>query len=328
MKNIFTFMASALLATSAWAGVITLDMTRPLNPATIEYDANTGVWTNVYNDTDYFWLEFSVDGGTFMLSHLLSGESWGGSYWDGFTPAIGGDMTDYGQPGSTGSWTTNFGGCMAGGGAVITEGGVVADPAEPYFVCYASIPWDPEMPIAAQVMFVDMQGNTEFEPVGVYVSNHPWPYYGCEHGDGFGRAFEEGDHFDLIAHGVTADKSEKTVELRLVEFVNGQLRAVNDWTFFDLSGLGKVESVYFTMNSTDVGDYGMNTAAYFCMDKFQVKADDSPSTAVEDLNADKQVAAVKYVNLAGQCSDVPFDGVNVVVTTHTDGTVSTAKVIR
>ena len=327
MKKFFTLSAIVLMSATAWADVINLDLTKSLNPATIEYNEN-GIWTGTYNDVDYTWLEFGDENGEFMLSHLIDGEgaSWGGYYWDGFTLAIGGDQTDYGQPGSSGTWTTKFGGCMAGGGCVINaDGTVTADPAEPYLVAYYSN-WAMEGP-SNQVMFVDPDGITSFEPVGVYVCNHPWPYYGCEHGDGFGRPFAEGDYFELVAHGVAMSGSEKTVSMNLVEFSNGELRAANDWTFFDLSGLGIVESVYFTLNSTDVGDYGMNTAAYFCMDKFQVKGEKDP-TAVEDINAGKQITGVQFVNLAGMTSDKPFDGVNVVVTSYSDGTTSTSKVMK
>ena len=51
-------------------------------------------------------------------------------------------------------------------------------------------------------------------------------------------------------------------------------------------------------------------------------------TAVNDVNVNKAVAGVKYYNLAGVESDQPFDGVNVVVTTYTDGTKAAAKVIK
>lgn len=326
MKKIFTFATCALMAAAAWADVITLDLNKPLNPATIEYGDNN-VWTGCYNDVDYTWLEFEAQDGEFLLSHLIDGEgaSWGGYYWDGFTPAIGGDKTDYGQPGSGGSWTVNYGGCMAGGGCVINEdGSVTADPSQPYLVAYYSS-WAAAGP-SNQVMFLS-QGKSLFTPVGVYVCNHPWPYYGCLHGDGGARPFAEGDYFELTAHGVAIDGNETTVSINLVEFSNGQLQAANDWTFFDLSDLGEVESVYFTLNSTDVGNFGMNTAAYFCMDKFQVNEDDA-STALADVQADKTVAAVQYVNLAGMTSDKPFDGVNVVVTTFADGSVTTAKVIK
>ena len=420
MKKIFTFAVSALMASAVWAGVITLDISKPINPATLEYGAN-GVWTECYNDEDYTWLEFGDENGEFMLSHLIDGEgaSWGGYYWDGFCPAIGGDQTDYGQPGSSGTWTTNFGGCMAGGGCVINaDGSVTADPNQPYFVAYYSS-WAYEGP-SNQVMFMDKDGNTTFEPVGVYVCNHPWPYYGCEHGDGFGRPFVEGDYFELTAHGVAADGGETTVSMNLVEFVNGELHAANDWTFFDLSSLGEVESVYFTLNSTDVGDYGMNTAAYFCMDKFQVKGEDSAEeytpviprvtsdiqasfvtvkgvidgdaadhgivtlyqivgtrerveignpenftrededydvaivaeaiydngevltsdpvvvnipkkeddpTSINEMMGGKTVASVRYFNVAGQEMQ-EANGMTIVVTTYTDGTTSTTKVVK
>jgi hypothetical protein len=51
-------------------------------------------------------------------------------------------------------------------------------------------------------------------------------------------------------------------------------------------------------------------------------------TAVEEVNADKTVASVAYYNLAGQQSQQPMDGMNIVVTTYTDGSTTTAKVIK
>ena len=51
-------------------------------------------------------------------------------------------------------------------------------------------------------------------------------------------------------------------------------------------------------------------------------------SAVEEVNAGKTVASVNYYNLAGQKSAQPVDGVNIVVTTYTDGTRTTAKVIK
>ena len=51
-------------------------------------------------------------------------------------------------------------------------------------------------------------------------------------------------------------------------------------------------------------------------------------TAVEHVTVVNEVAAVRYINVAGQESDTPFAGVNIMVTTYTDGTTSTMKVIK
>jgi hypothetical protein len=51
------------------------------------------------------------------------------------------------------------------------------------------------------------------------------------------------------------------------------------------------------------------------------------SSVVENLS-EKTVNNVKYINVAGMESNVPFEGVNIKVTTYNDGTTSTSKVIK
>ena len=70
--------------------------------------------------------------------------------------------------------------------------------------------------------------------------------------------------------------------------------------------------------------------------KFYVKKQEIPvswsksvATAIDDVNAvGAQVASVRYIGVNGVESDKPFQGVNVVVTTYTDGTRTTAKVVK
>ena len=52
------------------------------------------------------------------------------------------------------------------------------------------------------------------------------------------------------------------------------------------------------------------------------------ATAVEDVAASKEVASVKYYNLAGVESETEFNGINVKVTTYADGTKKAIKVIK
>ena len=50
-------------------------------------------------------------------------------------------------------------------------------------------------------------------------------------------------------------------------------------------------------------------------------------TGVEQLTAGKAVQSVTYCDLAGRMSNRPLQGVNIVVTRYTDGTVRTSKAI-
>lgn len=54
----------------------------------------------------------------------------------------------------------------------------------------------------------------------------------------------------------------------------------------------------------------------------------NPATDVNGINAGKEVQSVQYVNAMGQVSDRPFDGVNIIVTRYTNGTVTTTKELR
>lgn len=52
------------------------------------------------------------------------------------------------------------------------------------------------------------------------------------------------------------------------------------------------------------------------------------ATGVNDVNSAKEVKGVSYFNMMGVESAQPFDGVNIMVTTYTDGTQSATKVLR
>ena len=65
--------------------------------------------------------------------------------------------------------------------------------------------------------------------------------------------------------------------------------------------------------------------------KWSTTLSDNPDdvvTGLYNLDLNKEVSKVTYVNLMGVESDRPFEGVNIVVTRYTDGTVSTYKVIK
>jgi len=337
MKQIFTFAAIAMMATTMWADkLVTTDLSQPTNPATITYNEDNHAWSETYNDAEqYKWVTY----GNVMFSHLYGGygSSYGGYYWDGQVPALGGDDTDYGvdEDGNvTGSndWVTHAWGCMANGGVQLDENGDVvvnadgtaqSDADQPYIVSYWGY-WG----YGEQTNIIKFADDKAYTIDGVWVCNSPWAYYATVHGDGFARAFAEGDNFTIHAFGVAEDGTEKEQSFALVEYADDELNAANDWTFFDLKDLGKVKSVYFTVTSTDSGSYGNNTSNIFCLGAVTYIVEEGDVTGITSTTIDRQVASTHYVNLAGQHSAQPFDGVNIVVTTYTDGTTTTAKVIK
>ena len=281
---------------------ITLDLTNPANPPEFTYTPN-GYWTETYNDADFTFFESQM----FMFSHLIAGEGAGfwGAYWDGFTVSKNGSNQDYGQ-GSSGGWIAEQWGCMAGGGIKTDADGRVVKDANgkveveqdvPYLVGYWGFHMEeewwymhfgnlpPEPTHCFQTLFNDGQ---TYEAVGVYVNNHPWPYYGNINGDGFARPFEDGDYFHLIIHGLDANWEETgdSVVHVLAEFKDGELKQSADWEWVDLSSLGEVGGFYYTMRTTDFDYYGPRTAVYFCMDKLQVRVP-APVTGVV-LNTHEQ----------------------------------------
>ena len=52
------------------------------------------------------------------------------------------------------------------------------------------------------------------------------------------------------------------------------------------------------------------------------------NSGIEIVGADKEIDNVRYINVAGMESEIPFDGVNIVITTYTDGTTTTRKIME
>jgi len=283
MKKIFTLLLIFASVCNLYAGsddIITLDLSKSLNPEVISYTTE-GYWTETYNDVDYPFIDFEF----FSFSHLIDGEgsSWGGMAWDGFTVSKSGDNTNYN--GEYGWEYSQQWGNMAGGGIKTDENGdilkgedgkVTVEKGIPYLVAFYS---DWTMEYCLQTILAKSiltESNASYKAVGVYINTSPWPYYSNIEGDGYARAFEEGDYFKLFIHGLDENLEDngKVVEYILAEFTDGVLIQSPDWEWIDLSGLGEVYGFYYTMETTDIGMYGTNTAMYFCLDKLQVKKSD------------------------------------------------------
>ena len=47
---------------------------------------------------------------------------------------------------------------------------------------------------------------------------------------------------------------------------------IKDWTSIDLSSLGVADSISFTVASSDIGQFGINTPTYICIDNVRTNA--------------------------------------------------------
>lgn len=111
---------------------------------------------------------------------------------------------------------------------------------------------------------------------GAYITNATYGYLSMRDGDMFAKKFggnsgNDPDWFKLTVKGwhngveVPSRPSLYLADFRFAD--NAQDYILRDWTWFDLSALGNVDSFQFLLTSSDTGQFGMNTPAYFCLDR-------------------------------------------------------------
>ncbi len=144
--------------------------------------------------------------------------------------------------------------------------------------------------MGTQPTLIEANGNA-FTPTGCYVTNSAYAYLSMLNGDAYSKQFDATDWFLLTATGLLNGEVTTTAEFYLAK--EGVI--VNDWQWFDLSSLGQVDEIHFTLSSSDTGQWGMNTPAYFCMDNF---GEEHNATSIQSLRHDN--AANRSYNLMGQ----------------------------
>ncbi len=143
---------------------------------------------------------------------------------------------------------------------------------------------------------------------GMYVTNATYAALSMEYGDAFAKKFGGSDGTDPDWFLLTVKGYEKGAFTDSVNFYLADFRfstsdsdyILKTWKWVDLQPLGKVDSVTFVLHSSDVGQYGMNTPAYFCMDNFNdtVYTHTSVST-FDDVSLDPENAYWNGSDLAG-----------------------------
>jgi len=107
---------------------------------------------------------------------------------------------------------------------------------------------------------------------GMYITNGTYPYNSMRDGDAFAKKFggasgADPDWFKLVVKKYLGSQlTGDSVEFYLADFRGSNDYIVNGWQWLDLSSFGYADSLLFTLTSSDTGQFGMNTPAYFCID--------------------------------------------------------------
>jgi hypothetical protein len=170
------------------------------------------------------------------------GESAWGAFWSGFsisslkdtvTPGFGNQYSTVAGSGATGS--VKF--ALAYDSAVVLMQSHLADVVNPYA-----------------------------RPKSLMITNSTYTYRTIKEGDLFTSKFEAGDWYKIIIRGYKSTEQTGLVEYYLADFREGKSLVFKDWKKVDLSGLGEVDRIVFTFDSSDKTAGWLNTPAYACID--------------------------------------------------------------
>ncbi|WP_028319692.1 DUF4465 domain-containing protein [Desulfobulbus elongatus] len=208
-------------------------------------------------------------------SGFTSGDNYFANYqyvewnlWEGFAYS---NMTDT----TTAGYTNQF--------SAITGGGV--NGSANYAVAYTFT----MMGQPAQTYNGMTTGDYAQTVAGFYVTNTTYAYLSMLKGDSFAKAFGgangmDEDWFKLTVYALDADYSRTgdAVDFYLADYRfadSSEDYIIDHWTWVDLTGLGEVYGLEFQLTSSDTGQWGMNTPAYFAMDNLETVAAPVPVPA-------------------------------------------------
>ena len=213
------------------------DVPPPAPKVTVTFDAITLPSEGYINNSNY-----TESGVTFNNAFNAEWAS-----WDGFAVS---NLHDKTTPGYANQYS------------VYADGGAAG--SANFVVCFYSSYADPNS------AFFSLASGKEGNELTLMINNNTYAALSMKEGDAYAKKFEAGDWFKVTATGYKEDGTQTgTADIYLADFREGKTYICAEWTKVDLSALGTFNKVAFTISSSDVGDYGMNTPAYFCIDNVE-----------------------------------------------------------
>lgn len=199
---------------------------------------------NVALDSTGYWNGSDLSGGklvdgAFFVNNYNS--EW--SSWNGFSMSSNTDK-------QTRGYLNQY--------SVYADGG--ADNSKQFAVLYYS---------AYSAQNARIQFTKAVSPKSVSLTNSTYTYWSLKEGDAYSKACAAGDWFKVTIIGQNGDTRTDSLDFYLADFRDGKTFICDTWTSVDLSALGAVTDIYFTIDGTDKGNWGLNTPAYVCLDNLK-----------------------------------------------------------
>ncbi len=108
-----------------------------------------------------------------------------------------------------------------------------------------------------------------FSIQSLMLTNSTYAFLDMKNGSAYSKKFVAGDWFKISITGYLNTKKTSEVNYYLADFRDGKTFISNTWKKVDVSSLGKVDKIIFSLDSSDKGQWGMNTPAYACIDNME-----------------------------------------------------------
>jgi hypothetical protein len=108
--------------------------------------------------------------------------------------------------------------------------------------------------------------NASVKLSSMMLTNNTYAYLDMENGSLFTKKFAANDWFKVTITGYKNKIKTTSVDYYLADFRDGKTFISNSWNKVDVSTLGEVDMFSFAFDSSDKGEWGVNTPKYVCID--------------------------------------------------------------
>jgi hypothetical protein len=145
---------------------------------------------------------------------------------------------------------------------------------------------------ASQNYAIYNSGTITFDSISkvesIALTNTTTTAFSMKEGDQFAKQFEQGDWFNLTIYGW----DENEIITDSVVFYLADFRSTDEnehyildrWEEINLSNLGEIKQLSFKLNSSDVGEWGMNTPNFFALDDIYYEVTEEKTTGLSTHN--------------------------------------------